>query len=168
VKRSGSPNRCSRRDQAAGAAAGRGARAGQAAALADVCVEWGPFTDNERNRALADLEPLALGRLLSQKRVEGNSTYWVYVPPLETKAEADRRTSDLKARGVKDAYVIDAGPQRLAISLGVFRSEDAANSHLADLAKLGVSGARAGPRQQAVGLTTLVIRDPPAACREAA
>ncbi len=135
----------------------------KAAALADVCVEWGPFTDSERNRALADLEPLALGRLLSQKRVEGNSSYWVYVPPLATKEEADRRTGVLKARGVRDAYVIDSGPQRLAISLGVFRSEDAANSHLADLTKLGVSGARVGPRQQAVELTTLVIRDPPAA-----
>jgi hypothetical protein len=44
------------------------------AALADVCVEWGPFSDADRGRALADLEPLALGRLLSQKRVE-------YVPP---------------------------------------------------------------------------------------
>jgi hypothetical protein len=35
-----------------------------------VCVEWGPFSDADRGRALADLEPLALGRLLSQKRVE--------------------------------------------------------------------------------------------------
>src|SRR5512144_1755736 len=30
------------------------------AALADVCVEWGPLGETERTRALAELEPLAL------------------------------------------------------------------------------------------------------------
>ena len=40
------------------------------AALADVCLEWGPFNDGERARALAELEPAGLGRLLTQKRVE--------------------------------------------------------------------------------------------------
>ena len=39
------------------------------AALNDVCVEFGPLSDGERGRALAELEPLALGRVLSQKRV---------------------------------------------------------------------------------------------------
>src|SRR5881296_334633 len=40
------------------------------AALADVCIEWGPFSDVERVKAIADLEPLQLGRLLSQRRVD--------------------------------------------------------------------------------------------------
>jgi hypothetical protein len=45
----------------------------KAAALSDVCVEWGPFGDAERTRALADLEPLALGKLLAQRRVEATA-----------------------------------------------------------------------------------------------
>src|SRR6266550_6658819 len=40
------------------------------AALADVCIEWGPFSEVERAKAMADLEPLQLGRLLSQRRVD--------------------------------------------------------------------------------------------------
>lgn len=132
------------------------------AALADVCVEWGPFTDGERNHALAELEPLALGRLLTQKRVETSNLFWVFIAPLANKADADRRANDLRNRGVKDAFAVDGGPQRFAVSLGVFRTEDAAKAHLAEVARLGISGARAGPRQQAVALTTLVIRDPPA------
>ncbi|HEY3180435.1 MAG TPA: hypothetical protein VGL25_16325 [Casimicrobiaceae bacterium] len=40
------------------------------AALADVCIEWGPFSDVERVKAINDLEPLQLGRLLSQRRVD--------------------------------------------------------------------------------------------------
>lgn len=133
------------------------------AALADVCAEWGPFADNERNRALADLEPLALGRLLTQKRVETTGTHWVYLPPLTNRAEAERRFGDLKARGAKDAFVVDSGPQRGAVSLGVFRSEEAASAYVTELAKSGVTGARIGPRQQPMVLTSLVIRDPPAA-----
>jgi hypothetical protein len=133
------------------------------AALADVCAEWGPFGDSERSRALAELEPLALGRLLTQKRVEVTGAYWVYVPPLAGKAEAERRAGDLRNRGAKDAFVVETGPQRLAISLGVFRNEASANAYLAELAKLGVIGARTGARQQPVALTSLVVRDPPAA-----
>ena len=40
------------------------------AALADVCIEWGPFSEAERAKAMADLESLQLGRLLSQRRVD--------------------------------------------------------------------------------------------------
>lgn len=132
------------------------------ATLADVCLEWGPFTDSERSGALAELEPLALGRLLTQRRVEMNHAYWVFLPPQANRAEADRRASELRNGGVKDAFVVDSGPQRFAVSLGVFLTEDAASAHLAELAKLGISGARTGPRNQPVTLTAFVIRDPPA------
>lgn len=132
------------------------------AALADVCVEWGPLTEVERTHALAELEPLALGRLLTQKRVDATGAYWVYFTPLVNRAEADRRAGDLRNRGIKDVSVVDAGAQRFTVSLGVFRTEEAANAHLAEVAKLGVVGARTGPRQQTVPLTLLVIRDPPA------
>jgi len=132
----------------------------KAAALADVCLEWGPFSDADRARALADVEPLALGKLLTQKRVETNATYWVFLPPFANKAAADKRAADLKAAGHKDLVVVDGGPQRFAISLGVFRTEDAANAHLADLARQGITGARTGARQQVILQTLFVIRDP--------
>lgn len=132
----------------------------KAAALADVCLEWGPFGDADRVRALADIEPLGLGKLLSQRRIESATGYWVYLPPFATKAAADKRAAELKAAGIKDVFVIDGGSQRFALSLGVFRTEEAANTHLADVAKQGVTGAKTGPRQQGVVQTMLVIRDP--------
>jgi hypothetical protein len=132
------------------------------AELADVCMEWGPFTDPERTRALTEVEPLALGRLLTQKRVDGTATYWVYLPPAANRAAAEKRLAELKTAGIKDVVVIDNGPQRLAISLGVFRSEEAANAHAAQLAQQGIPNAKVGPRQQAIAQTLLVIRDPQA------
>src|SRR5215831_4042736 len=119
------------------------------AALADVCLEWGPLTDADRTRALADLDPLALGKLLTQRRTETTTSFWVYVPPAPSRAEAERRVVDLRARGLGDVALVDGGTQRNAISLGLFQTEDAAN-------------ARLGPRQQVIASTVLVIRDPQA------
>src|SRR5437867_8960257 len=60
------------------------------AALADVCVEWGPLSDTDKTRALASLEPLDLGRLMSQKKVEVIANYWVAIPPTSNKALAEK------------------------------------------------------------------------------
>ena len=134
----------------------------KAASLANVCVEWGPFSDSDRTRALASLAPLDLDKLMSQKKVEVIASYWVYLPPAANRAAADKRVGELKASGVKDLSVIDNGPQRNAISLGVFRGEDAARSRVDALQAQGLSEARLEPRTQSVQQTMLVVRDPTA------
>lgn len=133
------------------------------AALADVCVEWGAFSDADRARALSELEPLGLGRLLTLKKVETISAYGVYLPKFANKAAADKRAGELTALGLKDVAVVDAGPQRLSIALGSFRTEDAAKAQVQALETKGVAGAQVIARQQAVPQTLLVIRDPEAA-----
>jgi hypothetical protein len=135
---------------------------GNVTALADVCVEWGPLSETDRARALAALEPLDLARLMSQKKVEVITNYWVFLPPAADKPAADRRLAELKAQGVKDLLLIDSGPQRYAISLGAFRDENGAQARVADLEAQGIKGAKVGPRAQSVLETTLVVRDPPA------
>jgi len=132
------------------------------AALADVCLEWGPFTDADRTRALSDLDPLALGKLLTQRRTETTTSFWVYLPPAPSRAEAERRLAELRTRGVGDVALIDSGTQRNAISFGLFQTEDAADARLAEARRLGVANAKVGPRQQVIASTVLVIRDPQA------
>ena len=132
----------------------------KAAALADVCLEWGPFGDADKTRALADVDGLALGRLLTQRRIDTSIGYWVYLSPFATRSAADKRASELRSTGLKDVFVVDGGAQRFALSLGSFRTEDAANAHLADMTKQGIAGAKVGPRPQGSALTVLVIRDP--------
>jgi hypothetical protein len=131
-------------------------------ALADVCVEWGPLSDTDKARALASLEPLDLAKLISQKKVEVVANYWVFIPPAPNRSAADRRMEELKAQSVKDLLLVDGGPQRFAISLGIFRTEDAAQARLAALEAQGVKTARVGARVQAIAQTALVVRDPPA------
>lgn len=108
------------------------------------------------------IEPLDLARLTTQKKVEVIASYWLFLPPAATKAAADRRVDELKGSGIRDASVIDAGAQRLSISLGAFRTEEAAQARLDALQAQGITNARVGQRTQAIQQTALVVRDPPA------
>jgi hypothetical protein len=132
----------------------------KAAALADVCAEWGPFFDADRTRALAELEPLQLGTLLSQRRVDVDGAFWVSVGPFATRAAADRRAGELRAQGVIDVSAVDAGRGQFAVSLGVYRTEQAALGRAEALARQGIAGARVEPRPQPTAQTMLVVRDP--------
>lgn len=131
------------------------------AALADVCLEWGPLADADRARAIAELEPLALGRLLSQRRVDTPMAFWVFVPPI-LRGDAERRAGEYRSRGLPDIAVVENGAQRYSVSFGAFRTEDAARARADEIAAKGIANARVGPRQQVVPQTVLVVRDPQA------
>ena len=130
------------------------------AALADVCVEFGPLSDAERAKVMADLEPLALGRLLTQRRVDVDNAFSVAISPFPTKTAADNRAAELRRQGVKDLTVVDAGRGQFAVSFGSFRTEQAALAYLDEVAKQGVKLLRVQPRQQPLSQTVLVVRDP--------
>lgn len=129
-------------------------------ALADVCVEWGPFADVDRPRAVADLEPLALGRLVSQRRVDVDNGFWVNMGPFATRAAAENRIGDLRRQGVSNLSVADAPKGQYAVSFGNFQSEASASAYAETLAKLGVKLAKVERRSQPVSLTLVVVRDP--------
>ena len=131
------------------------------AALPDVCVEWGPFTETDRVRAQADLEPLTLGRLLSQRLVPGDATWWVNTGAMGSRAAAERRAAELRAQAIDDLSVVDMGRGQFTISLGVFRTEAAAVGRSESLQARGVSGTRVEPRPPGSMLAMLVVRDPP-------
>jgi len=130
------------------------------AALADVCVEFGPLSDAERAKVIGELEPMGLGRLLTQRRVELDNAYSVSVAPFPNRSAADNRAGELRQQGVKDVAVVDAGRGQFAISFGVFRTEQAAVAHANTLTKQGVKLVRVQTRQQALAQTLLVVRDP--------
>ena len=132
----------------------------KASQLANVCLEWGGFTDAEKAAALAALEPLQLGRQMSQRRIDSTSAYWVFLPPLPSKAAAEKRVGELKAGGLKDFFILSEGPQKNAISLGVFKTEDAASKFLDAVREKGVANARYGARTQTIQQTFVVLRDP--------
>jgi hypothetical protein len=130
-------------------------------ASADVCVRWGPFSDVDRAKAQADLDALKLGHALSQHPVTVTDAWWVSLAPSATRAAADRRVADLRAQSIEDLSVVDSGDGQFAVSLGIFRTQDAANARVQALAARGIAGARAAPNPRPITQTTLVVRNPP-------
>ena len=113
------------------------------------CTEVGNFVLADARKFEARLEPLELGERQSRRNVAGQdiSSYMVFIPPQGSKEGADRKAGELKQLGVTNYFIMGEGsPQRWGISLGVFKSETSAQTHLASLNKQGVHSARVAPR----------------------
>lgn len=115
---------------------------------ATVCLAWSGMTPAEADRLSALLAgKFDAFRQTRRQLVPDGGTWWVFVPPLASKADADRKASELKRLGVTDYFIMqEQGPNHLAISLGVFSAEAGAQERLAELRAQGVKTARLGPR----------------------
>ena len=132
------------------------------------CMEWGSFTVADAPRYEKALEPLSLGERLAQRRTEELAGWWVYIPPQRNRQGALRKATELRNLGVDDFFVVqEDGEHRWALSLGVFRSEEAAQAHLAALRARGVRSARVGTRETVVPKIWLQVKsvDAPLAAR---
>jgi len=126
------------------------------------CIELGPIAAAEAGRAEEAASALASGLKISQRRVDDATRWWVYIPPLPTRAAANQRVAELKKQGVADSQLIgDDSVWRNAISLGVFSSEDAANRRLDELVRRGVRGAQSAPREGRGARVYVQLRDAP-------
>jgi cell division septation protein DedD len=87
-------------------------------------------------------------------------SYWVHLLPLRDAGEAEKKAEEIRKLGVSDYFVVqDEGPNRYAISLGLFRTEQAAKELLDRLVKKGVRTARIDLRQKSEK-ATLELRGP--------
>lgn len=138
-----------------------GSARSEPADAAVACLEWSAFTGAEVARADAALAALALPGLAVQRVTADVPGFWVYVPPLKTKAEIDKRLAALKARGLQDVHVVqDAGPRNNAISLGIFRTEEAARVRLEAVKAAGIADATVERREQLLKQVSYYLREP--------
>ena len=86
--------------------------------------------------------------------------WWVFVPPQASKAEAEKKAGELKDLAIKDFFIIQEGPNRFGISLGVFSTEKGGQDRLAELKAKGVKSAKVGPRPGKETLYSLQARGP--------
>lgn len=106
------------------------------------CIEWGPIAPGDLAHAEEALAGILPGAKAGQVTRTESSGWWVYVPPLATRQAANQRVAELRRAGVTDLFIIPEDVKfRNAISLGVFRTEDAAKGHLESLRKRGVNDA---------------------------
>lgn len=130
-----------------------------AAAPLVACLEWGSFTVTDYPRAEKALEPLALGSRLAQRRTEEVAGWWVHMPPQGSRQAALRKSGELKALGVQDYFIVaEDGEWRWALSLGIYRTEEAAQARLAALRAQGVRSAVVAPRETVVPKVWLQVK----------
>ena len=126
-----------------------------------VCLEWGLFAEQELVQARAALKPLKLGDSdISVRSVPAKaSSYWVYIPPLKSRPEANKKVEELKALGIQDSFVMqDNNKWRYAVSLGVFSTQEAADKHLAELRAKNVKSAKSEPRTLEDDRSSMIIK----------
>jgi hypothetical protein len=107
------------------------------------CTEIGNFGQGDAVRFQARLAGLQLAVKPVQREIRDTINYMVLIPPQGGKEGADAAVAQLRRLGIADFFVIqDNSPRQWGVSLGQFRSADAANSHLAAVTRKGVPNAR--------------------------
>lgn len=134
-----------------------------ATGMARKCLEWGGFASDDVVRAEQALQPLDLGGRVSRRAAEEVASWWVVIPPQtgsqDLRQAAVRKAGELKKLGVQDYFIVqEQGTYRWALSLGLFRREEAAQARLAALESQGVRSARIVPRE-ARAKVWLQVRD---------
>ncbi len=149
------------------AAGGDGANAPEVAVAAAVpkmlaCVEWGGFAPADATRVEEALAPLAMGSKLSQRKLEENISWWVFIPPQPNRQAANQKAVELKSMGVDDFFIVSEDAKwRNAIQFGLFKSQEAANARLEQLRAKRVRSAQTGKRDAQISKVFFQMRDVP-------
>ncbi|MDR9839065.1 hypothetical protein [Herbaspirillum huttiense] len=135
----------------------------QVATVTPSCTEVGNFTAADARRFSDQLASLKLGDKVVQKLTQDVTSHMVYIPPQDGREGADRRIAELRRLGIGDFYVIpDSFPNpalRSGVSLGIFRTEEAAKAYVGQLISRGVRSARIIARRSGAGKQVFQLRD---------
>lgn len=142
-----------------------------AAPIVTACVEVGNFSAAEAKRFEAQLTGLSLKVKPVQRSIQEAASHMVYIPSQDGKDGADRKAAELRRLGIQDFYVIpesSANPAlRWGISLGIFKTEEAAKAYIGQLIPKGVRSARIVARNVSSTKLIFQLRDMDAAAQSA-
>lgn len=124
------------------------------------CLEWGSFPAQEIERLQVLLAAMTPEPKYSARKQDETAGWWVFIPPQPNKPAADKKGAELRQLGVAEFFVInEEGPNKFAVSLGVFKTEEGARNYLDTLTRQGVKSARAAERETRVAKTILTFRE---------
>jgi hypothetical protein len=91
------------------------------------CFTLGPFRDLDKLRALTrEIKSYVVEADFRGREEREQTLYWVYIKPEKNRASAIETGKRLKAKKVKDFYVIRDGEKVNGLSLGHFRNKNGA------------------------------------------
>jgi hypothetical protein len=103
---------------------------------------------------------LQLAVQVSEAEQTATTSWWVHMSGLQTRQQAERKQAELRALGVREMSLMaePGDSEKLAISLGLFKTEAAAKDLLASLVTKGVRNARIAPRDGPAGRFRVELR----------
>lgn len=139
-----------------------------AATATVACTEIGNFDAAAARRFEAQVRTLGLAE--KQTRINVPVTqitqYVVHIAPQGSREAAEKRAAELAARGVTNYYIMPDTALRWGISLGVFKSEAAAQSLRNALGKQGLQGVKITGRGPTVNELAYQFREIEPAMRD--
>jgi hypothetical protein len=127
------------------------------------CFEFAYFADADGKKFEAAISKLALHGKLSQRSAPEVVSYMVHVGTTDGRVGAEKKAAELRRQNVDDFYIIPGTyaitSLRWNISLGVFKTEKAAKSFVADMNSRGVKGLKITPRTSGVNRIVYQLRE---------
>ncbi len=102
------------------------------------CYTWGILNKVNISTAKNIISELSLEATMEEHSSKEAIRYWVYLPPLKSASAAQTEAARLKAKGIKDLFVLQGKKWRNAISFGVFEDEALASKLLKSLKGKGI------------------------------
>jgi hypothetical protein len=124
------------------------------------CTEIGDFDAALARRFETQIAPLGLAGKQGQISVPVTeiTQYVVHIAPQGSREAAERRAAELAARGVTNYYIMPDTALRWGISLGVFKSDAAAQSLRDALVRQGIEGVKITGRGPTVNKVAFQFR----------
>jgi len=103
-----------------------------------ICYEIGPVTSNEVEAGLKRvLMPKGMALDMSVVKHQEAIGYWVFLPPLRSKALGRLKVEEIKLKGIRDVVLLTKNNPKFAISLGIFETKKFATKRLLEIQSLG-------------------------------
>jgi len=108
------------------------------------CYKLGAFLEESAaQNALASIQALAERVQIKQDNIRETRGYWVYLASETSREIALKTARQLSAANIRDYYVVTAGQNENAISLGMFKDAINAERRISQIAGLGFFPKRA-------------------------
>ncbi len=102
------------------------------------CFTMGPFRDLDKLRSLTrEIKPYVVSTDFRGREEREQTLYWVYIQPEKNRKKALETGKRLRAKKIKDFYVIRDGEKIHGVSLGRFRNKNSAYGLAKKVKKLG-------------------------------
>lgn len=125
------------------------------------CIEIAPLSQEELARIRTALGTLGLEDRTTVASVPATASWWVFIPPKSSREQADKEVLRLNAAGIRDTYVVqEQSDMRHAISLGIFRTRDAAERFAEGVKAKGVRNVSVDARPLQIRMSAVFVRDP--------